>query len=651
MFPCGEFPQLARLEYCDAAKALHHDNGLQARMLHNVPVIGNSSTAMVGGDFWRSNPRLAMIQSGAIAVQYLQYTTNQLYFYPEHNDYDAEGRMRGWTRFRGEARDRFTAFGELVTKKDDAGWPLEGRHVRYTSTSGGPNVAPRLQYAPTGDRGQYGVPSYRTPADFEPNAPAAPELRALADPERIRRENEKPGTTEWMLTTTRIDPATNYRCPWIEGYCSHASALAGRDRVRFFVSTNPPSRFTLDIYRTGYYGGKGGRCMCRLGPFDGRVQADPPVGPKRVRDCRWDACTELAIPEDWVSGVYVGKLTAERDGLQSYVIFIVRDTRRADFIFQCSDTTWQAYNRWPSQFALYDDGNSVWYWGPDVQVSFNRPYGKYCQILDAPLSTGSGEWFLWEFPFAYWLESLGYDVTYVSNLDTHAATPPDLRRAKGFLSVGHDEYWTIEMYEHLAAAVKAGLSIGFFSGNTCCGRILFSPDAAGVPVRAYERVGVFGPLGGMHEFAEMKKLAHDRPYANELLGAHSTGPVTGGADWICAAPEHWIFEGTGLRKGDGIPGLVGWEWHGDPAPIPGLTVVATGPTQSAPEKLNGGIYTATEYPGPKGNFVFNASTCWWADGLAAPPGYVRPSVYTTPQGPDARVQRITHNVLERMRSR
>ena len=30
-------------------------------------------------------------------------------------------------------------------------------------------------------------------------------------------------------------------------------------------------------------------------------------------------------------------------------------------------------------------------------------------------------------------------------------------------------------------------------------------------------------------------------------------------------PEHWLFEGTGMKKGDSIKGLVGWEWHGDPA--------------------------------------------------------------------------------------
>lgn len=146
----------------------------------------------------------------------------------------------------------------------------------------------------------------------------------------------------------------------------------------------------------------------------------------------------------------------------------------------------------------------------------------------------------------------------------------------------------------------------------------------------------------------MRSLTHERPYGNELMGAHSTGPVTGGADWICTAPEHWVHAGTGMRRGDVIPGVIGWEWHGDPAPIPGLEIVATGPTQSAPGKPNGGTYTATVYDGPRGNVVFNAATCWWADGLSAPPGYVRPSVYTSPRGPDERLQRITANVLARM---
>lgn len=457
----------------------------------------------------------------------------------------------------------------------------------------------------------------------------------------IRAENARPGTRQWMLDKPRIQPDTKYRCPWIEGYCSHSSIGAG-EAISFHVSCNPDSQFTIELYRLGYYGGTGGRLVKSLGPFEGVTQPDPPIGDKRIRTCEWPSCAELQIPPDWVSGVYVGKLTALRDGTQSYVIFIVRDDRKADFIFQCSDNTWQAYNRWPSQFSLYDNGQHQWYWGGGVLVSYRRPYGKYCQILDAPLTTGSGEFFLWEFPFAYWMESLGYDVTYISNLDTHR-NQQGLMRAKGFLSVGHDEYWTIEMFDNVQSAVQSGVNVGFFSGNAVCGRIVWSEEK-----RAFERVGVFGPPGGTREFEQMKSLMHQRPYANELVGAHSTGPVTGGADWVCTRPDHWIYTDTNMHAGDRIPGLIGWEYHGDPARIPGLEVVASAPTQSAPGTPNGGVYTATVYPGPKDNFVFNAATCWWADGLSAPPGYVRPNVYVEPKGPDQRVQQITKNVLDRM---
>src|SRR5437899_2150470 len=87
----------------------------------------------------------------------------------------------------------------------------------------------------------------------------------LGQADLIRRENEKPGTRDWLLTNTRIDPPTRYRCPWIEGYCSRTSVRAG-ESIGFNVSTNPPSPFTLDIYRMGYYGGAGGRHISRLGP-------------------------------------------------------------------------------------------------------------------------------------------------------------------------------------------------------------------------------------------------------------------------------------------------------------------------------------------------------------------------------------------------
>src|SRR5437899_13065605 len=99
----------------------------------------------------------------------------------------------------------------------------------------------------------------------------------------ITEENHRPGTREWLLTDTRIDPETKYRCPWIEGYCSRTSVRAG-EAISIHVSTNPPSPFTLDIYRMGYYGGSGGRLMRSYEPFKGVTQRDAPVGEARASD-------------------------------------------------------------------------------------------------------------------------------------------------------------------------------------------------------------------------------------------------------------------------------------------------------------------------------------------------------------------------------
>ena len=180
---------------------------------------------------------------------------------------------------------------------------------------------------------------------------------------RIRLENAKPGTLDWLLRNPRIDPATRFRCPWIEGYCSRTSVRAG-EAISFHVSTNPPTSFVVALYRMGYYDGAGGRLVAELGPFRGAAQPEPAIGPKRLRECAWEACATIEIPSDWPSGVYLGKLTAEREGVQSYVIFIVRDERAADFVFQCSDLTWQAYDRWPDRYSLYDDGEKFWAWDP-----------------------------------------------------------------------------------------------------------------------------------------------------------------------------------------------------------------------------------------------------------------------------------------------
>ncbi len=459
---------------------------------------------------------------------------------------------------------------------------------------------------------------------------------------RIKAENDKSGSTDWQLTYVKFDAKAKYRQSLIEGYCTRTSVAAGEE-IGFCVSTDPASAFTLDVYRMGYYGGAGGRLVKSFGPFAGKPQPVPPVGAKRLRECRWEPCVRFEVPKEWLSGVYLAKLSAAKHRYQSFCIFIVRDDRPAGIVFQCSTNTWQAYNKWPESHSLYDNDRAdkkplV----SGVRVSFDRPYAKYPQVTDNPLSLGSGEFLLFEYPFSFWLEQNGYDVTYCSNEDVHNSLET-ITRGKAFLSVGHDEYWSRKQYDHCMEAVKRGVNFGFFSGNSCCFVVPMLESGAKVANRVIERVGRYGGIRPGEE-KWMAELPEEAPNEATLIGAQTVTPFNGSGDWVCTKPDHWMFAGTGMKKGEKIPGLVGWEFHGDPAKIDGLEVVAAGRTTNGGEADS--HYEATIYPGPKGNTVFNASTIFWAQGLSSPPGHWLPYVHNgRPHGPDKRVQQITANLL------
>lgn len=474
-----------------------------------------------------------------------------------------------------------------------------------------------------------------------------------AKPGLIREENRNEGSRDWQLTRVRLDVSAGFRSSHIEGYCSKQSVAAG-ETIEIMVSTQPAEDFIIEIFRTGYYGGRGARLMRTVGPLPGAAHPtpEPARGDRLLHECKWPPAVSLTIPGDWPSGVYLGRLTTLKDQTgfgywQNYVVFIVRDQRPADICVQCSDNTWQAYNRWPSKFSVYTHpkGNQ----GPWADVSFDRPYAKYAQIYENPQSLGSGEWLCFEFPLAYWLEQQGYDVTYCSNSDMTDPAYARPGRFKAFLSVGHDEYWDIRQYQNVVKMRDAGTSLLFLSGNSVCWVAPLSPSTDGRPNRITFRGG---PYGGDYTYATDREknhgpFPHRGPDEGYLMGARNVDPVNGGGDWICAKPAHWLFDGTGMRQGDRIRGFIGWEYHGDPPKdIPGLEVVAEGTALQS--GVNPQQWQATLYPGPKNNFVFNGSTIWWAQGLSSPPGHMLPwSHWSRPHGPDERVQRITANLLRR----
>ena len=202
-------------------------------------------------------------------------------------------------------------------------------------------------------------------------------------------------------------------------------------------------------------------------------------------------------------------------------------------------------------------------------------------------------------------------------------------------------------------ALQGDVNFLWLSGNSVFIVSPFANSSRGVAGRIISRAGSYGPLRE-DELASYKDLfgglVGTGPDERKIIGARSVVPFNGGGDWTCTKPAHWIFAGTGMKQGESIPGLVGWEHHGEPDPDrKGLEVLAEGPVWAGGTRE--GHYTATIFPGPHGNFVFNAATIFWSQGLAAPPGHIIPwSHWSRPHGPDPRVQRITRNLLEQATS-
>ncbi len=86
----SKFPHLAFVEYDAATKRSNADWGLRIGQAFDLPTFGNSSTSMVGSPFWRSNPRMVLTEDLLTKIIYNEFVNNQMYCYPEHNDFDPE---------------------------------------------------------------------------------------------------------------------------------------------------------------------------------------------------------------------------------------------------------------------------------------------------------------------------------------------------------------------------------------------------------------------------------------------------------------------------------------------------------------------------------------------------------------------------------
>jgi hypothetical protein len=453
-----------------------------------------------------------------------------------------------------------------------------------------------------------------------PPTAAAPLVPADAlHAEWVARENAKPGTGDWQITSAGEAGA-------IEGYASAVSAQHG-ETVTLHVSTRAQS-FHVEAYRMGWYGGAGARLVWRSEDVRGNRQAPPTVTPGvNLVEAHWDPSLSVPIDDTWPQGCYLLKLVAPAEGVQQWVPLTVRDdASRSAFFMMNAITEWQAYNEWGGYSLYFGRGSGGRTFANRGRiVSFDRPYDQL---------GGAGDFVGLEFPLVQLLERQAYDVSYMTSVDFHRR--PDLvLQHRALLSPGHDEYWSKAMRDGAETARDRGVNLAFFGANAAYRQIRFEPSALGTDRhQVCYKSATEDPMRRIDPSlvtVNWRDPPVNRP-ENAMIGQqYKCNPVRD--DMVVVAPGAWVFEGTGVTMKQRLPTVIGPECdaytRGRQVPA-NVQILAHSPVKC------GGFSDMTYYSAPSGAGVFASGSIWWIT-KSTPPGPGSPF--------DATVAAITENIV------
>jgi hypothetical protein len=446
---------------------------------------------------------------------------------------------------------------------------------------------------------------------------------------------------------------------YLEAYADRSSYQPG-DAVNIHVSTNA-ARYALEIARIG----AGREVVWAREDLPGTEYVVPDYASSR--GCNWPVALTLKVPAEWKTGYYEAKVRlAGADGVyrpgsarrlpdsgMPELFFVARPAhagRDSRILLQLSTNTYNAYTN-------YGDYSVYGYQGRDKvqgrRVSLQRP--QVTQFSN------------WEQPFIAWAEKAGYRLDYAVNNDLEFH-PELLKAYKLVLSVGHDEYWSSPMRDHLEGFIAGGGNVAFFSGNVCCWQI--RNEEGGRAFTCWKQDFGDDPIyrhRSQHRFLSTLWSHHlvGRP-ENQMTGVgflwggyhHSHGQFMDGPhSFTVEQPDHWLFAGTGLKRGDTFGNkdrIVGYECDGceferkDGLPVPtgrdgtprDFQILATAPARwhandcewyERWEKGRTGHAVLGTYT--HGGTVVTVGTTDWSHGL---------------HGGDKYVAQITRNVLDRL---
>ncbi|MEA5163216.1 DUF4082 domain-containing protein [Cereibacter johrii] len=485
---------------------------------------------------------------------------------------------------------------------------------------------------------------------------------------------------------------------FIEGFATDISVNAGQ-RIDFKINVNDEagSDYKVEVFRLGYYGGGGARKVAEWVNTDAKVQDQATYNPTLglVDAGNWSVTDSWLTPTDAVSGVYIARvqrLDASGNpiaGEVNQIPFILReDDRASDIVLQTSDTTWQAYNGWGGNNGqiganLYGDvsgtidhpdipGASSYEPDRAYAVSYNRPLiTRGIDGQQGGVAAGAQDYlFGADYAAIYWLEKNGYDVSYMSGVDTDRLGADYLKKYQAFISVGHDEYWSGGQRANVEEARDDGVNLLFWGGNDVYWKTRYEASAIdGVDYRTLvcykETTAVADPTAGPEDYYNLDPTDiwtgtwrdtrfHGNPLAGgglpddflsgqcptcncaensltgQLFGPDGTGEFGGALDVTGEYAQLRVWRDTTIANGGALdiaPGLLGYEWNTSPddynrpaglvhlseTTIPWGAILTDQGNTTAP-----GIAThnLSLYRAESGALVFGAGTVFWTWALS-----------------------------------
>jgi hypothetical protein len=446
--------------------------------------------------------------------------------------------------------------------------------------------------------------------------------------------------------------------------------------------------------------------------------------------CDWPAIATFRIGAGWWSGYYEIVLRPGADDddgfggssetgvaaddppgeVVGYVVVRSADTSSGRPLLVLTTNTWNAYND-VAGTNIYNGGTHASFVRPVAPGFLRKPDGPGSRVTvigppDPRMRThvghirahglsawsGSAGWPSWELPFVQWAERNGIELDYAVNADLEFH-PEVLDGRRLFLSVGHDEYWSWGMRDTVESFIARGGNAAFLSGNVCFWQVRL--EDGGRTMVGFKQQFADDPVYGTERQDRLTSIWSDtligRPENSMSLlsfnrgGYHRIGRSVGaGAGaYTVHQPDHWLFEGTGVGRGDLLGAastVVGYECDGcelqlvDGVPVPtgndgcptDTVVLATAPASpftretaqrpvpddrlsevefhawrvlgspdpdTARRLLNGHAVLAVR-DGADGRGTLVATGCTdWAWGLT---------------GDDPQIERITRNVIDRL---